>query len=288
MPTYEVLLFYKFVSLKDPQAVTFWQKELCTNLGLKGRILVAEEGINGTVEGTTEAIKKYIQQTKMYSPFADINFKKSPGTGTAFNKLSVRLRDEIVTLGLPKEERWDCSQFTGQFLTAEELHDWIHNQKKEFYILDLRNTYEHQSGYFVGSILPNLSHFRDLPELLPTLEFLKDKTVVTVCTGGIRCEKATGLLIKYGFKDVWQLKDGIVTYMEKYPNEDFVGKLYVFDSRYLLGFNTEDSKHQVVGRCLITGKPCENYVNFIDPLTGERRHGIVSQEAIDQGLVRLD
>ena len=288
MPTYEVLLFYKFVSLKDPQAVTFWQKELCTNLGLKGRILVAEEGINGTVEGTTEAIKKYIQQTKMYSPFADINFKKSLGTGAAFNKLSVKLRDEIVTLGLPKEERWDCSQFTGKFLTAEELHDWIHNQKKEFYILDLRNTYEHQSGYFVGSILPNLSHFRDLPELLPTLEFLKDKTVVTVCTGGIRCEKATGLLIKYGFKDVWQLKDGIVTYMEKYPNEDFIGKLYVFDNRYLLGFNTEDSKHQVVGRCLITGKPCENYVNFIDPLTGERRHGIVSQEAIDQGLVRLD
>jgi len=288
MPTYEVLLFYKFVSLKDPQAVTFWQKELCANLGLKGRILVAEEGINGTVEGTTEAIKKYIQQTKMYSPFTDINFKKSPGTGTAFNKLSVKLRDEIVTLGLPKEERWDCSQFTGKFLTAEELHDWIHNQKKEFYILDLRNAYEHQSGYFVGSILPNLSYFRDLPKLLPTLEFLKDKTVVTVCTGGIRCEKATGLLIKYGFKDVWQLKDGIVTYMEKYPNEDFVGKLYVFDSRYLLGFNTEDSKHQIVGRCLITGKPCENYVNFIDPLTGERRHGIVSQEAIDQGLVRLD
>jgi len=288
MPTYEVLLFYKFVNLKDPQVVTFWQKELCTNLGLKGRILVAEEGINGTVEGTTEAIKKYIQHTKMYPPFADINFKKSLGTGTAFNKLSVRFRDEIVTLGLPKEERWDCSKLTGKFLTAEELHDWIHNQKKEFYILDLRNSYEHQSGYFVGSVLPNLSHFRDLPKLLPTLGFLKDKTVVTVCTGGIRCEKATGLLIKYGFQDVWQLKDGIVTYMEKYPNEDFVGKLYVFDNRYLLGFNTADSKHQVVGRCLITGKPCENYVNFIDPLTGERRHGIVSQEAIAQGLVKLD
>ncbi len=285
---YHVLLFYKFVTLLDPEAITRWQKTLCASLNLKGRIIVAKEGINGTVEGTVDNIKKYIKETRSYPLFADIKFKKSVGTGAAFPRLSVKHRDEIVTLGLPENERWDCSVFTGKFLTAEELYDWIHNQKKEFYIVDLRNNYEHQVGHFKGSILPNLNNFRDLPKILPTLVHLKDKTIVTVCTGGIRCEKATGFLMKHGFTDVWQLKDGIVTYMQKYPNEDFEGKLYVFDNRYVIGFNVEDEKHKIIGRCLFTGQPCENYVDFLDPKTGQRVHGIVSEEAIKQGLVVLD
>ncbi len=285
---YHVLLFYKFVTLLDPEAITRWQKTLCASLNLKGRIIVAKEGINGTVEGTVDNIKKYIKETRSYPLFTDIKFKKSVGTGTAFPRLSVKHRDEIVTLGLPKNERWDCAVFTGKFLTAEELHNWIHNQKKEFYIVDLRNNYEHQVGHFKGSILPNLNNFRYLSKILPTLTYLKDKTIVTVCTGGIRCEKATGFLLKHGFTDVWQLKDGIVTYMQKYPNEDFEGKLYVFDNRYVIGFNVEDEKHKIIGRCLFTGQPCENYVDFLDPKTSKRVHGIVSKEAIKQGLVVLD
>ncbi len=286
--TYQILLYYKFVQLEDPEAVMRWQKVLCRLLGLKGRIIVAGERINGTLEGEVEHIKQYIKETKSYPKFKDVQFKRSVGTGQAFSKLSVKARDEIVTLKLPPEERWDASVCTGKFLTAEELHAWIHEKQKEFYIVDLRNDYEFQSGHFVGSVLPNLSNFRDLPKVLPELEHLKDKTIVTVCTGGVRCEKATGFLLKHGFQDVYQLKDGIVTYMEKYPNEDFAGKLYVFDNRFTMGFNTDSPEHKPIGRCLLTGEASENYVDFVDPLTGRRRHGIVSETAIEQGLVVLD
>lgn len=265
-----------------------WQKTLCASLGLTGRIIVAQEGINGTVEGKVENVKKYIKETKSYDPFKDIKFKKSEGTGQAFPKLSVKAREEIVTLKIPEAERWDPATYTGKFLTAEQMHDWIHKDKKEFYIVDLRNDYEFQSGHFAGSVLPPMKNFRDLPEVLPQLEHLKNKTIVTVCTGGIRCEKATGFLMKHGFTDVWQLKDGIVTYMQKYPNEDFLGKLYVFDNRYTMGFNTEDKKHEPIGRCVITGEPSENYVDYVDPKTGERIHAIVSGKAIQEGLVVLD
>ncbi len=286
--TYQILLYYKFVQLADPVAVMKWQKILCVSLGLTGRIIVAKEGINGTVEGPVEKIKQYIKETKSYEPFADIKFKKSSGTGQAFPKLSVKARGEIVTLKIPEQERWDPATYTGKFLSPEQLHNWIHKEKKEFYIVDLRNDYEFQSGHFARSVLPPMKNFRDLPEVLPQLEHLKDKTIVTVCTGGIRCEKATGFLMKHGFIDLWQLKDGIVSYMEKYPNEDFLGKLYVFDNRYTMGFNTEKDEHKPIGRCIITGQPSENYVDFIDPKSGKRVHAIVSQKAIEQGLVVLD
>src|SRR6185369_5737909 len=115
------------------------------------------------------------------------------------------------------------NKLTGKRLKPEELHDWI-NSDKEFYIVDMRNGYEHLAGYFKGSILPAMDNFRDLPAFLKQIEHLKNKTVLTVCTGGVRCEKASGYLLANGFSDVYQLDGGIVTYMESYPNEDFLGK----------------------------------------------------------------
>lgn len=256
---YQILLFYKYTSIVDPVAEAAKQRALCERLNLKCRSIIAKEGVNVTLEGKTEDTEEYIRIMKNDPRFSDIHFKKSPGTGTAFPKISIKVRDEIVTLGLG-EENFTPDQYTGKYLQAEELHDWF-KSGKEFYIVDMRNDYEFDVGRFKNSILPNLKNFRDLPKNLPVLESLKDKTVLTVCTGGVRCEKASGFLVKNGFKDVYQLFGGIVTYMEKYPNEDFHGLLYVFDGRVTMGFNVNDPSHVVVGECHLCKAKTENYID---------------------------
>jgi UPF0176 protein len=284
---HKVILYYKYINIKDPQAAVKQQKALCASLDLKGRILIASEGINGTLEGTEENILKYCEEfnsnplfntpdekrtekisldygqygneKKLTAIFAaNVKIKVSDSPGKAFRKLIVKERSEIVTSHLPKEI--EPNSITGKYLTAEELHDWYEN-KREFYIVDMRNDYETNVGYFENSIASQIGNFRYLPEVLEKIEHLKDKTIVTVCTGGVRCEKASGFLMYNGFKDVYQLKDGIVTYMEKFPNEHFKGKLYVFDKRFLVGFNTSDPKHEVVGKCYKCKTTCENFVN---------------------------
>lgn len=254
---FEVLLYYKYVDIEDPEAVRDEQRDLCRELNLKGRIIVASEGINGTVEGTREQTERYMQAMEESHYFKGISYKRSPGTGYAFPKLSVKSRPEIVTAGFPG---LDPKKVTGKYLTSEELHEWFES-KKEFYVVDMRNDFEFASGYFENSLPSGLEHFFNLPDVLPRLAHLKDKTIVTVCTGGIRCEKASGYLVDNGFRDVYQLKDGIQTYMEKYPNKYFKGKLYVFDKRLTIGFNTESPDHEIVGSCMHCGVSTDTYVN---------------------------
>jgi UPF0176 protein len=256
---FQVLLYYKFVPIEGPEEIRAWQKALCETLNIKGRIIVAKEGINGTVEGTLKKTEKYIREMRKNKYFKDLNFKKSVGTGEAFPKLSVKVRKETVASG---EAQIDPNLVRGKYISAEELQSWF-EEKREFYIVDMRNDYEYASGYFENSLFSGLHNFFDLRNVLPKIKHLKDKTVVTVCTGGIRCEKASGFLVVNGFENVYQLKDGIQTYMEKFPNEHFKGKLYVFDNRLTIGFNTDDPKHEVVGRCMHCGIPSDSYVNCV-------------------------
>lgn len=256
---YQVLLYYKYTNIEDPEKLKLDQLKLCQDLNLKGRIIIAKEGINGTLEGLTKDTEKYINELTKDSRFKDINFKKSEGDGNAFPKLSIKVRPEIVaTKSIPV----DPTKTTGQYITADELHKRF-EEGKEFYTVDMRNDYEYISGYFENSIFSGLHNFYDLPSVLPQLENLKNKTIVTVCTGGVRCEKASGFLVLNGFKDVYQLKDGIQTYMEKYPNSYFKGKLYVFDNRLTVGFNTDDSSHQIVGKCYHCNKAADTYTNCV-------------------------
>ncbi len=125
----------------------------------------------------------------------------------------------------------------------------------------MRNDYEYASGYFEGSIPSGLRNFFELKDIIPNLTHLKNKVIVTVCTGGVRCEKASGFLINNGFKNVYQLKGGIQTYMKFYPNKHFKGKLYVFDNRLTIGFNTNSKEHEIVGKCMHCCDPCDSYVN---------------------------
>ncbi len=282
---YTVILFYNYVRIDEPQVLMEEQRQLCQSLGLKGRILIAHEGINATLEGRSENIEKYcrsfLEDTKYHettgkpSRFADTHIKRSRGTldGSAFRRLVVKVRKEVVALGLPNEEDINPREVTGTHLKPEELHQWFALQKenkKDFVIIDMRNDYEHRSGHFKDSVLPPMQNFRDLPKVLPTLEHLKDKTVVTVCTGGIRCEKASGYLIEKGFKDVYQLDGGIVTYMEQFENVEkaptgepagnYHGSLYVFDERTTVAFTPQD-KRKVIGTCERCSTASEMYMN---------------------------
>jgi UPF0176 protein len=285
---YQVLAYYKYIEIDNPEQLMQIQKQLCQKLDLKGRILIAKEGINGTLEGTLENTKEYIKKIQEDPRFLDVNFKQSSGLGNSFPKLSVKVREEIVTTKLEyKYEIGPNKNLTGKKISSEKLYSWIHKEKKEFVILDMRNTYEFESGYFENSILPkNLKNFRDLPKILPEIENLKNKTIVTVCTSEVRCEKGSGFLLKHGFKDVYTLQDGIFDYIKKYPNEDFVGKLYVFDERKVISFNSKDPNHKIVGKCHICSSQSENYIDW--KTENNRIHGIVCQDCIGSGLVNVD
>jgi len=264
---YQILLFYKYVHIDNPEAIRDWFCALCQKLDLKGRLIIATEGVNITLEGTKENTEVFIREMEkdpsntsgQVSRFLNIHMKRSEGTGNAFPKLSVKTRSEIVTLGLGVCDV-DPNQTTGTHLKPAELHQWI-SENKEFYIVDMRNAYEHAIGRFKGSACPPMDNFRDLPTFVKSLKYLKDKTVLTVCTGGVRCEKASGYLMTQGFNHVYQLDGGIVSYMEQYPNEDFEGKLYVFDGRVAMGFYTDDPMHVIIGMCESCGTKSENIVD---------------------------
>lgn len=260
MKKYDILLYYKYTAIRNPDKFAAEQRILCEKLGLTGRVIIAHEGVNGTVEGTKAHVRAYVKAMSAKRGFANVHWKISSGTGSAFPKLSVKVRPEIVTLGLPKDQDVDPRTMTGKHIDPKVLHDWLRSGT-DLHIVDMRNDYEHKVGHFEGSILPPMKNFRDLKDVLPKLANLKDKKVVTVCTGGVRCEKASGYLVQQGFKDVYQLDGGIVSYMKKYPGKDFLGSLYVFDQRVTMAYEPKKGKRTVIGLCEKCNAATETYAD---------------------------
>jgi UPF0176 protein len=256
---YQVLLFYKYVTIENPTALKEWVLRRAMNLGLLGRVIVAEEGINGTLEGAFENTNIFKDEFLADPRFSDVQVKTSEGDGHSFPKLSVKVRNEIVGTRFDKE-KVDPRKKTAPHLPPEELRQWYENQK-DFVVVDMRNDYEFLSGHFKNSINPGLNNSRDLVDAVSKLEPLKNKTVLTVCTGGVRCEKMSAYLLSRGFKDVYQLDNGIHGYMEKYPGKDYLGTLYTFDQRLTMDFGGE---REVIGKCFLCDAKTELYVNCAD------------------------
>lgn len=252
---HQVLLFYKYVTIDNPTEMMSRFRMLAEQHSLLGRAIIAEEGINATVEGLTADTESFIQQLLQDERLADMKIKRSEGTGNTFPKLSVKVRKEIVGTQFPQDV--DPRVRTAKYLKPEELREMFENDD-DFVVVDMRNDYEYASGHFKDSINPGLENSRDLPLALPKLEPLKKKKVVTVCTGGVRCEKMSALLVKEGFEDVYQLEDGIHSYMEKYPGKDYLGTLYTFDQRHTMDFGGE---REVIGICRLCKGSTENYVD---------------------------
>ncbi len=282
MNNYQILLFYKYINIDHPDELADEQRKIWQELNLKGRMIIASKGINGTLEGEKADTEKYVNLMAKDPRFKDIHFKRSKGTGDGFAKISVKVRAEIVSSHL-KEKDVDPTRVTGKYIQPEELNSWIKSGKK-FYIVDMRNDYEHAVGFFKDSILPPFANFRDLPKILPILRDLRNETIVTVCTGGVRCEKASGFLVENDFKDVYQLYGGIVSYMEKYPNQDFLGKLYVFDNRFTMGFNTDSDSHVVVGKCVTCGSLADVYYDCKNQSCKNKRHFISCGNCIEEQM----
>ncbi|MDQ6655876.1 MAG: rhodanese-related sulfurtransferase [Verrucomicrobiota bacterium] len=252
-----VILFYKYVPIADPQAFAAEQRELCASLGLSGRLLIATEGINGTLAGPVDEINDYTARLNADARFADVTFKTSAGDATTFPKLVVKVRREIVTLGAGPLEAEQANQ-----LSPAEWKRVI-EEEPDAVLLDVRNRYESDAGRFEGAVVCDIENFRELPAYVEKLEPLKDKKVLMYCTGGIRCEKASALLHSCGFEDVYQLHGGIVTYQEQFGNEHWQGECFVFDQRMTV--RVDDGLVQI-GRCAHTGEPTSRFVNCLhDP-----------------------
>jgi UPF0176 protein len=284
---YQVILFYKFVAITDPETLKNQQQTLCKKLKLSGRLLIASEGINGTFEGKAENIAVYIAQLQSDNRFNAIKFKISTGNSRAFPNLKIKVRDEIVAL---KSSKNICPAIeTATNIAAHELEHW-YKSGEDFVILDLRNDYEIKCGYFEKTINPGLQNFRDLGQdriaELANDPRIKNKKVLTVCTGGVRCEKATCLMDSSLFPNLYQLKDGIHDYLEKFPNSHFKGTLFVFDNRVTTDVGAgESGEREIIGTCELCNDQTENYA--IDLSGDQRRRILCCKSCEDNGKFKL-
>lgn len=259
---YRVLLYYQYVTIEHAEEYAAKHLEFCKELGLKGRILVSEEGINGTVSGTVEETKAYMETMHADPRFASMTFKIDEAVGHAFKKMHVRYRTELVTLRL--EDDINPLEKTGNYLSPKEFYKQI--QMPDTVVIDARNDYEYELGHFKGAVKPDIHSFRELPDWIrENKEQFKDKKILTYCTGGVRCEKFSGWLLDEGFNDVSQLHGGIVTYGKdpEVKGQLWDGQCYVFDERISVPVNQVE--HNIVGRDHFTNDPCERYVNCANP-----------------------
>ena len=259
---YRVLLYYNYTKIENPEQFAKEHLALCKNLGLKGRILVAEEGINGTASGTIEATQQYMDWMHNDERVKDTWFKIDESEGHAFRKMFVRPRKELVALNL--EEDVDPLRLTGEYLDPKAFKEALLDE--DTIVLDARNDYEYDLGHFRGAIRPDIRNFRELPEWIrENKEKFMDKKVVTYCTGGIRCEKFSGWLLREGVENVAQLHGGIATYGKdpEVKGEMWDGKMYVFDDRISVEINQVDK--QIIGKDWFDGTPCERYINCGNP-----------------------
>ena len=255
MKEYRVLLFYKYVDVENPEGFMIEHLAWCKDNGIKGRVFIAREGINGTVSGKIKDIQKYKSNLTSYPIFKDIIFKEDEADEQAFFKMHVRVKIEIVNSALKNTS----IEHGGKRLKPEQLLEF-YKSAKEFIIVDARNWYESKIGKFKNAVTPQLKNFRQWPGAVEALKEYKDKTVVTYCTGGIRCEKASAYMIEQGFKDVYQLDGGIVSYAKQFPNTFWEGGIFVFDERRVVEPNTE-RELKYVSNCYYCGKPTSYYIN---------------------------
>lgn len=289
----KILLYYVFAPVADPEAVRLWQRELCESLGLRGRIIVSRHGINGTVGGELDACKRYLRRTREYGPFARLEAKWSDGTGfddprpeplhgvdraarwlriSDFPKLSVKARDELVAFGIPDELRVDADGVVGggEHLSPEAVNELVAARGEEVVFFDGRNAWEAEIGRFRGAVVPEARTTHDFIAQIESGAFddLKQRPVVTYCTGGVRCEILSAAMRDRGFAEVYQIDGGIVRYGEAFGNEGlWEGSLAVFDGRERVDFGPGAA---VLGRCALCGAASNRLSDCAEPPCRER------------------
>ncbi|MFY9227967.1 MAG: rhodanese-related sulfurtransferase [Candidatus Microsaccharimonas sp.] len=258
----KILLYYTFTPIKDPEAVRLWQKTLTDSLNLRGRILISPHGLNGTVGGEMDDLKKYIKATKQFPGFKGMSFKWSDGGREEFPRMSVKVRPEIVAFDAADELRVDENGVVGggTHLKPAEVNKLV-EERDDVVFFDGRNAHEAAIGKFKGAVVPDTHTSRDFIKELESGKYddIKDKPIVTYCTGGIRCEILSALMINRGFKEVYQIDGGIVKYGETFGDDGlWEGSLRVFDDRMTVDFSDHA---KVIGECTHCQAKTSNYEN---------------------------
>jgi UPF0176 protein len=251
--------FYHFVELNDYQDLQPSIQKFCDEQMLKGTILLANEGINGTLSGDEEAIRafhKYIKANPLFNKkFTGLAHKESWASNNPFYRMKVRLKKEIVALGVPGVSP---IKKVGQYVKPSDWNQLISDP--DTIVIDTRNGYEVDIGSFKGSINPNTETFREFPQYIDKkINPNKDKKIAMFCTGGIRCEKATSLMLEKGFNNVYHLKGGILKYLEEIPKEESLweGECFVFDQRVAVTHNLLEGHYDQCYACRHPLSPSE-------------------------------
>lgn len=258
----KILLYYKFTPINDTVTMRLWQKTLADSLSLKGRILISPHGLNGTVGGEMDDLKAYIKATKEFPGFKDTIFKWSDGGRDNFPRMSVKVKDEIVAFSAADELRVDENGVVGggKHLKPAQVNKLV-QERDDVVFFDGRNAHEAAIGKFKNAVVPDTHTSRDFIRELESGKYddLKDKPVVTYCTGGIRCEILSSLMMNRGFKEVYQIDGGIVKYGEAFGDDGlWEGSLRVFDDRMTVDFSDHA---KVIGECSHCAGPTNNYEN---------------------------
>ena len=265
MATYKIVLFYGFTPLAAPESVRLWQQALGERWGLTGRVVVSRHGINATLGGTVENLKQYVRTTRQHPGLERIDVKWSDGTGADFPRLSVKVRPELVSFGVPDEIEVDERGVVGGGvpLGPDEV-DALVAERDDVVFFDGRNAFEAEIGRFKGAVVPDVRTTRDFIEQIDSGKFdhLKDRPIVTYCTGGVRCEVLSALMRKRGFEEVYQVAGGIVRYAEARGADGlWEGSLYVFDERRHVEFA---DGARPLGSCVVCSAPAARYENCGD------------------------
>jgi len=284
MIKYQTLLYYCYTTIEDAEQFAADHLKFCKYLNLVGRIIVAEEGLNGTVSGTAESCRIYMDTVLADPRFAHIDFKIDPVAEPSFIKMHCRYKSEIVYSGLRDPHIIDPKKKTGIHLEPKEFLEM--KDQEDVLILDVRSDYEHSLGRFKNAVTLDIENFRDFPAKINELAKYKDKKILTYCTGGIKCEKASALLLYEGFKEVYQLHGGIIKYGKEAGGQDFEGKCYVFDNRIAVEVNSVNPV--VISQCRNCSNTSSKMINCANPECnehftqcdecGERLDGCCSEE----------
>jgi UPF0176 protein len=261
MKACQTLLYYCYSHIQDAEQYATHHLKFCKSLGLTGRIIIAHEGLNGTVSGTPEACKAYMDYIYADGRFSATEFKIDEVDEPSFIMMHCRYKSEIVYSGLKDPSVIDPTKQTGKHLEPQQFAEMI--ERDDVVVLDVRSNYEHSMGKFKNAVTLDIKNFRDFPAMINELAQYKEKKVLTYCTGGIKCEKASALLLKEGFSDVYQLHGGIIKYGKEAGGKDFEGKCYVFDNRIAVEVNSVNPK--VISTCRNCGNTTTKMINCANP-----------------------
>ena len=281
---YQLVSFYKFTPLEDPGLLSDQLFVLCRRCSVLGTIIISKEGVNGMLAGSQDSIE-IVTNFFQKLDFALEDFKFSTSVSKPFNRLRIKIKKELISLGYP--ELSNPNEVVGTYVEPKDWNDLI--AEENLILIDTRNKYETSIGTFHNAILPQVRNFKEFPGFINKYKVKKDTKIAMFCTGGIRCEKASAYLLKTGFKEVFHLKGGIIKYLETVPRKDskWIGECFVFDNRVSIEHDLKEGSYLNCNGC---GEPLRkdetSNPKYKKGISCPKCHGGLSKEKFERSKER--